>query len=75
MRFAMIWTAMEVTAQTCIPLWATAAAQGANSLFLAHGVESEARMRYYFAYAKSGFETILRMWLECGCRESPRDPP
>ncbi len=42
-------------------------------LFLAHRVESEARMRYYFAYAKSGFVTILRMWLEGGCRESPRE--
>ena len=42
-------------------------------LFLAHRVESEARMRYYFAYAKSGFETVLRMWLEGGCRESPRE--
>ena len=42
-------------------------------LFLAHGVESEARMRYFFAYAKSGFVTVLRMWLEDGCRESPRE--
>ena len=42
-------------------------------LFLAHRVESEARMQYYFAYAKSGFETVLRMWLEGGCRESPRE--
>ena len=42
-------------------------------LFLARGVESEARMRYYFAYAKSGFITILRMWLEGGCRESSRE--
>ncbi len=42
-------------------------------LFLAHRVESEARMRYYFAYAKSGFVTVLRMWLEGGCRESPRE--
>ena len=42
-------------------------------LFLAHQVENEARMRYFFAYAKSGFVTILRMWLEGGCRESPRE--
>ena len=42
-------------------------------LFLARGVESEARMRYFFAYAKSGFVTVLRMWLESGCRESPRE--
>ncbi len=42
-------------------------------LFLAHGVEKEARMRYYFAYAKSGFETILRMWLEGDCIESPQE--
>ena len=42
-------------------------------LFLVHRVESEARMRYYFAYAKSGFLTILRMWLEDGCPESPRE--
>ncbi|MBQ3704773.1 MAG: TetR family transcriptional regulator C-terminal domain-containing protein [Oscillospiraceae bacterium] len=42
-------------------------------LFLTHRVESEARMRYYFTYAKSGFVTVLRMWLEGGCRESPRE--
>lgn len=42
-------------------------------LFLARGVESEARMRYFFAYAKSGYVTVLRMWLESGCRESPRE--
>ena len=42
-------------------------------LFLAHRVENEARMRYYFAYAKSGFVTVLRMWLEGGCIESPRE--
>lgn len=42
-------------------------------LFLTHRVESEARMRYFFAYAKSGFVTVLRMWLEGGCSESPRE--
>jgi hypothetical protein len=30
-------------------------------------------MRYYFSYAKSGFETVLHMWLEGGCIESPRE--
>ncbi len=42
-------------------------------MFLAHGVEDEARMHYYFEYAKSGFMTVLRMWLEGGCEESPRE--
>lgn len=42
-------------------------------LFLAYRVENEARMRYFFAYAKSGFITVLRMWLEGGCLESPRE--
>ena len=42
-------------------------------MFLAYGVESKAHMRYYFEYAKSGFVTVLRMWLEGGCIESPRE--
>ncbi len=42
-------------------------------VFLAHGVENESRMRYYFEYAKSGFMAILRLWLEKGCSESPQE--
>lgn len=44
-----------------------------HPLFLAHGVENETRMQYYFEYAKSGFTSVLRLWLENGCRESPRE--
>ncbi len=42
-------------------------------MFLAYGVENEARMRYYFEYAKSGFMTVLRLWLDNGCRESAQE--
>ncbi len=42
-------------------------------MFLAHGVENKASMQYYFAYARSGFMSVLRLWLETGCRESPHD--
>ena len=42
-------------------------------VFLTHGVEDEAHMQYYFVYAKSGFTSVLRLWLEGGCRESPRE--
>lgn len=42
-------------------------------MFASHGVESEAHMRYYFEYVKSGFVTILRLWLEDSCAESPAE--
>lgn len=42
-------------------------------VFLAHGVENEAHMRYYFDYTKSGVMTVLRLWLEAGCAESPQE--
>ena len=42
-------------------------------MFLAHNVGSKTRMQYYFAYAKTGFITVLRMWLESGCKESPQE--
>lgn len=42
-------------------------------MFLAHGVENEARMRYYFEYVRSGFMSVLRLWLEKGCTESPQE--
>ncbi len=42
-------------------------------MFLVRGVESEAHMRYYFEYAKSGFMSVLRLWLEKGCAESPQE--
>jgi len=42
-------------------------------LFLAHGVENEAHMRYYFEYVKTGFMSVLRLWIENGCSESPKE--
>ncbi len=40
-------------------------------LFRSCGVESGDHMRYYFEYVKSGLLSVLRAWLENGCRESP----
>ncbi|MCR5088618.1 MAG: TetR family transcriptional regulator C-terminal domain-containing protein [Oscillospiraceae bacterium] len=50
-------------------LWA----QQLRPLFHAHGVESDAHMRYYFEYIKSGFISVTRLWLENGCAESPAE--
>ena len=42
-------------------------------LFRSFGVEQETNMRYYYAYFKSGLQTVLRLWLENGCMESPEE--
>ena len=42
-------------------------------IFRSHGVEQESTMRYYYAYFKSGLQTVLRLWLENGCIESPEE--
>ena len=40
-------------------------------LFIACGVTQEAHMRYCYASFKAGLLSVLRLWLENGCAESP----
>ncbi len=40
-------------------------------LFLSCGVENESHMQYYYANFKAGLLSVLRLWLENGCMESP----
>ncbi|MCR4587744.1 MAG: TetR/AcrR family transcriptional regulator [Lachnospiraceae bacterium] len=42
-------------------------------LFMANGVLEEIHMRYYYEFIKSGFITILSLWLENGCQQSPEE--
>lgn len=35
------------------------------------GMESEHRMEYHFAFAKSGFLAVVRQWLDYDCAETP----
>ena len=42
-------------------------------LFQSHGVEDAAHVRYYFEYITAGFATVIRLWLENGCRETPAE--
>ena len=41
--------------------------------FLAAGITDERRMLYYFHYVRAGMTTVLRLWLEDGCRETPEE--
>ena len=41
--------------------------------FLAAGITDERRMLYYFHYVRAGMTTVLRLWLEDGCRETPKE--
>ena len=41
--------------------------------FLAAGITDERRMLYYFHYVRTGMTTILHLWLEDGCRETPEE--
>ena len=42
-------------------------------LFQSHGVHNEAHIRYYYEYVKTGIVSVLRLWLENGCRETPEE--
>ena len=42
-------------------------------LFLRAGVTDERRMMYYYQFVKAGVMTVLKLWLEDGCRESPEE--
>ena len=42
-------------------------------VFLRAGVTDERRMRYYYQFVKAGVMTVLKLWLEDGCRESPAE--
>lgn len=41
--------------------------------FLALGVTDEREMLYYYAYAKAGMTTVLKMWLDGGKAEAPEE--
>ena len=42
-------------------------------VFLKAGVTDERRMLYYYQFVKAGVMTVLKLWLEDGCREDPRE--
>ena len=42
-------------------------------VFLRAGVTDERRMLYYYQFVKAGVMTVLKLWLEDGCRESPEE--
>lgn len=42
-------------------------------VFLREGVTDERRMFYYYRYVKAGVTSVLKSWLEGGCRESPAE--
>ncbi len=42
-------------------------------LFITCGVMNESHMRYYYGHFKAGMLSVLRLWLEGGCKESPRE--
>ena len=42
-------------------------------LFQSCGVHNEAHIRYYYEYVKAGIVSILRLWLENGCPETPAE--
>ncbi len=41
--------------------------------FEAHGVKNEGHIRYYYEYIQNGIVSVLRLWLENDCRESPAE--
>ena len=42
-------------------------------LFRSYGVQDETHMRYYYEYFKAGLLTVLQLWLEGGCTETPKE--
>ncbi len=42
-------------------------------VFLRAGVRDERRMLYYYQFVKAGVTTVLKLWLDGGCRESPEE--
>lgn len=42
-------------------------------MFRKAGVTDERRMLYYYQFVKAGVMTVLKLWLEGGCRESPEE--
>ncbi len=42
-------------------------------VFLRAGVRDERRMLYYYQFVKAGVTTVLKLWLDSGCRESPEE--
>ena len=42
-------------------------------VFLKAGVKDERRMLYYYQFVKAGVMTVLKLWLEDGCREDPEE--
>ena len=41
--------------------------------FLQHGVTDERAMLYYLTFYQAGFTSVLRKWVENGCREKPEE--
>ncbi len=42
-------------------------------IFISCGVELESHMLYYYTSYKAGLLSVLRLWLENGCMESPKE--
>ena len=42
-------------------------------VFLSRGVTDEAHMLYYFQYFRTGVLSMLKLWLDRDCQESPRE--
>ena len=42
-------------------------------VFLRAGVTDERWMLYYYQFVKAGVTTVLKLWLDDGCRESPAE--
>ncbi|MBR2805643.1 MAG: TetR family transcriptional regulator C-terminal domain-containing protein [Oscillospiraceae bacterium] len=42
-------------------------------MFIGHGISDEEHMRYYFEYVRSGFASVVELWLENGCKETPSE--
>ena len=42
-------------------------------VFRSRGVTDEAHMLYYFQYFRSGVLSMLKLWLDRDCRESPQE--
>ena len=42
-------------------------------VFRRAGVTDERRMLYYYQFVKAGVMTVLKLWLDGGCRESPEE--
>ena len=42
-------------------------------MFCMHGVTDEMHMLYYYQYFKAGVLSMLKLWLDRSCTESPQE--